>query len=565
MGPLLVLAIVLLAGSVGGKIAQRFHAPGITGNIIIGAFLALTLFRNVPVAQALQPLSTFAISLIAVTAGGQFAFRRLHNSLRRIMYISIGEVVGAVILVSAVLRLSGLPWDIALLLGALAASTAPATTIAIIREQHAKGPFVKTLLASVSIDSSLCILLFAFVQSLLGSYYTHLDVTVGLSDGVRQTLIQLIGSGALGFLLGLTSSRLFDTHRYHNFSVLLVAVLFAHGVSSLIGFSPLLTCLFLGAFLGNSGPHNEEQLKALHPIEPMLYTAFFTLAGVSIHFDYLIQGGFICALYVFARMAGKGLGAYLGALVSKTSERLRTSLPFGFMPQAGVALGLVIILQGDTNIPENVSGYVGTLVLAAVTINELLGPLCTRFALNKAKESNLDKPRLVEFLDEEFILTGMEASDRWDAIEQLTEFYARTHKLNPKQRDQMLNSIVEREREGSTAIGRGAAIPHGLIDSGTAIQGVLGILKEGVDFDAYDKLPIKLIVLIVTPKDHEKRHLEVLSSLSGMISNEQIRTRLLTALDANDAWEVIESEESRNFNYFLDTEEENGDSIKQDQ
>jgi Kef-type K+ transport system membrane component KefB/mannitol/fructose-specific phosphotransferase system IIA component (Ntr-type) len=562
MGPLLILALVLLFGSIGGNIARRFHVPAITGNLLVGAILALTLFHDVEVAQALQPMSTFAISLIAVTAGGQFAFRRLHNALRRIMYISIGEVAGAVILVSGVLHLFGVSWDKALLLGALAASTAPATTVAIIREQHAKGPFVKTLLASVSIDSSLCILLFAFVRSLLGSYDTHGDVTIGLMDGIRQTLVQLLASGALGLMLGLACSRMFDSHKYHNFSVLLVTVLFAHGISHSIGFSPLLTCLFLGAFLGNSGKHNEEQLDALHPIEPMLYTAFFTLAGVSVHFEYLVEGGVICGLYVIARMVGKGTGAYLGALISKTSKRLRTSLPFGFMPQAGVALGLVIILQGDANVPEEVSGYVGTLVLAAVTINELLGPLCTRFALNRANESGLDKPRLVEFLDEEYILTDLKATDRWDAIEQLTDFYARTHKLSPKHRDQMLKTIIEREREGSTAIGRGAAIPHGRVESGSGIEGVLGILKTGVDFEAYDDESIKLIVLIVTPKDHEKRHLEVLASLSAMISNEHIRNRLLNAMDANDAWEVIESEESRNFNYFLEADDEIENGIK---
>ena len=558
MGPLLILAVVLLAGSIGGKIAKRCHVPSITGNIVFGVLLALTLFRDIDVAGTLQPLSTFAISLIAVTAGGQFAFRRLHNALRRIMYISIGEVVGAVTLVTLTLYLFGLPGHLAILLGALAASTAPATTIAIIREQHAKGPFVKTLLAAVSIDSSLCILLFVFVQSLLGSFYTNGDLSLGMSEGVKQTLIQIAGSGGLGLVLGLACSRMFDSHRYHNFSVLLITVLLAQGISHLVGFSPLLTCLFLGAFLGNSSAHNEEQLDALGPIEPMLYTAFFTLAGASVHFEYLSSAGFICALYVVARMVGKGGGAYFGALISGTSKRLRTSLPFGFMPQAGVALGLVVILQGDPNVPEEVSGYVGTLVLAAVTINELLGPLCTRFALNRASESNLDKPRLVEFLDEEYIVTDLEATDRWDAIEQLTHFYSRTHKLSPKHREELLATIVEREQKGSTAIGRGAAIPHGLVESGTAIQGVLGILKDGVDFDAYDKGTVSLIVLIVTPKDHEQRHLEVLASLSAMISDDHIRTRLMTALDANDAWEVIESEESRNFNYFLETEEEPG-------
>ena len=68
-------------------------------------------------------------------------------------------------------------------------------------------------------------------------------------------------------------------------------------------------------------------------------------------------------------------------------------------------------------------------------------------------------------------------------------------------------------------------------------------------------------MLIVTPKEHEQRHLEVLAGMSSMMSNAQIRTRLISAIDANDAWEVVESKESRTFNYFLemgDEENENG-------
>lgn len=112
--------------------------------------------------------------------------------------------------------------------------------------------------------------------------------------------------------------------------------------------------------------------------------------------------------------------------------------------------------------------------------------------------------------------------------------------------------MAKREKEQSTAVGKGTAIPHGRVDSGTFIGGVLGILPEGVDFGAPDGMPVKLIMLIVTPKEHEKRHLEVLASLSAMVKDERVRTRLMAAVDANDAWEVIEGEESRNYNYFLE-------------
>ena len=556
MGPLLILGIVLIAGGAGGWVARRMHVPSITGNIIAGVILAQTLFHEIHVARELQALSSFAIGLIAVTAGGHFSYRRIHNSLRRILFISIFESCVAVVLVFGVLWMIGTDFRIALLLGCLAASTAPATTVALIRENLAKGPFVKTLLASVSIDSSICILLFAFIHGLLAALYAHGEMAAGFTNGLQQTGWQLIGSLLLAGFMGWISTKLFDNYRYHDFSVFLVSILIAVGFSFYVGFSPLLTCLFFGAYLGNSSRQNERRLEALEPAEPLLYTAFFTLAGAAVHLELLAPAGGLCVIYVIVRMVGKGLGAYIGATLAGCSTRIRNCIPLGFVPQAGVALGLVVILQGDPRIPEEVSSFVGTLVLAAVTINEIIGPFFTRMALRRSKEANLDRPRLVEFLDEEYILANLEADDKWEALEKLVDFYATTHNVSASVRQHILETVLQREHESGTAIGNGAAIPHGRVDSGDAIEGVMALCPDGVPFDAYDGQLVRIMMLIVTPKDHEQRHLEVLAGLSTMISNEKIRTRLISAIDANDAWEVIESKESRNYNYFMEVEDE---------
>ncbi|MCH8204738.1 MAG: hypothetical protein IID09_06210 [Candidatus Hydrogenedentes bacterium] len=89
MGPLLILGVVLIAGSAGGWAAGRIGVPRVTGNIVAGVLTAVTVFREIEVVRVLQPLSTFAISLIAVTAGGHFSYRRLHNALRRILFIAV--------------------------------------------------------------------------------------------------------------------------------------------------------------------------------------------------------------------------------------------------------------------------------------------------------------------------------------------------------------------------------------------------------------------------------------------------------------------------------------------
>lgn len=562
LGPLLILGIVLTAGAVGGWAAQLVRLPRVTGNIVAGVILATTLFHDAEIARLLQPLSTFAISLIAVTAGGHFSYRRLHNSMRRVLFIGCFEVVGAVLFVYFALTLLPLElpvdetWPVALVLACLAASTAPATTVALIRENHAKGPFVKTLLAAVSVDSSLCIILFAFVHSLLAAFYTHGEVHMGLAAGLGQAAWKFFGSAALGVGLGAAVTPLFAHHRIHNFSTLLIAILFAEGLSFFFNFSTLLTCLFFGGYLGNSTRENERQLDALAPAEPLLYTAFFTLAGVGIHIDLLLVAGIPCLLYVIARGSGKGFGAWTGAWASGASPRIARSIPYGFLPQAGVALGLAVVFEGDARIPTEISSFVGTLVLAAVTMNEIVGPLFTRFALTRANEVGLDRPRLVEFLDEEYIEPNLKAKDKWDAIHKLVDFYVKTHRLKGADRERIYQSIVDREQQYTTAVGDGAALPHGRVETKTEIDGVMGICHDGVDFDAPDGEPVHIIVLIVTPKDNVQRHLEVLGSLSAMVSDPVARSKLLVATDANEAWEVLESEEARDFNYFLESEPE---------
>ena len=555
IGPFLLIGIVVFAGAAGGWLAKRLHIPAITGNILGGVLVGpfgLRLIQGTAELQALLPVSTFAMGLIAVSIGGHLSHRRIHNALRRILAIALCEVAGTVTLVIVVARAFGVDWPTALLLGTISAATAPATTVAIIRENRAKGTFVKTLLSVVAIDNILCIFLFVMVQLVIDEYF-HKGVAFPRLDlAILHAVTQLVGCVCVGIIMGKMTERLARAHRLHNFGIVFVAILFNLGISRYLGFSPLLTNLFFGVFLGNSSHSSEEQLSALKPIEPLLYVCFFTLAGASLHLSSLTHVGFLCIAYLVARFLGKGIGAALGGILSKCSRRIWTNIPLALVPQAGVAIALVVLVESDSLIPQEISQMLGALVLAAVTLNEIIGSFCARAALKRSREFNKDRPRLMDFLHEEFIMTDLKATDKWDAIRQLTEFLVRTHRVEHISTEELYASVAEREKSMTTGLEKGLAIPHGRTHDGPAIQGVLGICREGIDFDSLDGQPAKIIVLIVTPKEHQAQHLQVLSSLTAMVSDEIILTRLIAALDPNDAWEVIESEETRDYNYFLE-------------
>lgn len=555
MGPLLVLSVILIAGIIGGAVARMLRVPSITGQILAGALIGpagFDIFTGHELTEDLQPLSTFAMGLITVAVGSQLSYRRIHNAIRRIVSIALGEVLGTVICVTLVAWLLTDNWNLAFVLGAISAATAPATTVALIRESRAKGPFVKTLLSVVALDNMLCIILFAFASTLLADYGSAEAASRSMLYPLFHTLWQFGGSLLLGLLLGRITEHMVHRPKVHDFSVVFIAILLSVGISELLDLSPLLTGLFYGMYLGNASEEAARQTRSLEPLELLLFICFFTLAGASLHIEDLAGVGVLCAAYMVARMAGKCVGAALGGMAGKASRRIWFNLGLGLVPQAGVAIGLVVYLRGNPNVDPEISSFISTLILSAVTVNEIIGPFFTRFALSRAKEAGKDKRRLMEFLQEEFILVDLKAQDKWEAIHTLSDFYARTHHLSQEQRDILHKTVEERERDFTTAIGLGAAIPHGRVDEGARVNGVLGICRDGVDFEAPDGEPVKLIMLIVTPKGFDQEHLEVMASLAKMISDEAIRTRLIAAIDANDAWEIIEGEETPNYNYYLD-------------
>jgi len=555
LSPFLVVGILILAGFAGDWVGKFFKLPHVTGNILGGIVVGPTclgLIGTHEQLQDLQPLATFAMSLVAVSIGGHLSYRRIHNSMRRIISISLFEVGFSVATVILASRLFGMDWPTTCLLGGIAASTAPATTIALIRESRAKGPFVKTLISAVALNNILAILLFVMMRTFVAAYFESGETTGKIDDALILAGYNLLGALVLGLGMGWICRVLVSKPKFHDFTTILLAIMLLDGLAAYLQLSPLLVNLFFGVYLGNSSEVAEKQLNTLTPLEPTLYVIFFTLAGVSLHLDAMLAVGLVATVYIGARVLGKSLGAALGGIVGKCSKRIWQNMAFALYPQSGIAIGLVVLLSNDAYIPGEIKLAVSAIVLAGVTVAEIVGPFCTKAALARSGESNRDRQRLVEFLAEEFIIVDLKALDKWDAIRQLVAFLMRTHRVEHVSQEELYQSVVNREKEMSTAMGRGIAIPHGRIEKGANIQGVMAICREGIEFDAPDNEPVKLIMLIVTPKDKKDLHLKVLSSLSSMVSDNAIRERLIAAISPEDAMEVIESKEARDYNYFLD-------------
>ncbi len=554
-GPLLLLAIVLLSGSLFGALARRLGLPGITGQIIGGILIGgvgLDLFSEQSIA-GLEPLTEIALGLIAVTIGAHLHIGRLSNAVRRLSYLLIAEsTITPLIVFGACYGLGGASFELALLFGAVSIATAPATIVALVRETRSKGVFVKTLIAAVALNNTACIVVFEVCRALIGTEFSLGSDALLDTDGA---VVQLIGPALLGAFAAIALDRVtrlaLGPERLATAAV--VALVLTSGLATSLGISPMLACLVLGAVQTNI-THSRSHLvdSVFDNFEPAILTVFFTLAGMHLSFDHLEHAGILVLLYFVARFGGKLLAADLALRVARATERVRKNLGLALVPQAGVAVGLVLLIQEDPRFAE-VSGLFAAVVLTVVTVNEIVGPVLTRIALTRAGEIGRDRLRLIDFLQEEQILTDFTAPTKEAAISRLVDHMLRTHGLRGVDRQALLASVLERESQGSTCLGGGLAVPHGILPEGEAMVGVMALSRDGLDFESPDGRPVHCMVLLGTAPEERDRHLQVLAALARTVGSDRaFQDQLFDSQSPAHAYELLHGEESEDFNYFIE-------------
>jgi Kef-type K+ transport system membrane component KefB len=156
------------------------------------------------------------------------------------------------------------------------------------------------------------------------------------------------------------------------------------GVATALDLSPLVASLAVGATMANLSAKSRRLFDALSHTDPPLYVIFFVLAGADLNLALLPSLGALGAVYVLCRAGGKLGGSWLAARRVETSEPVRRLLGLSIFAQAGLAVGLVLVTR--QRFPE-FAPTVTTVVLGAVVVFEIAGPLSARFALDRSGES----------------------------------------------------------------------------------------------------------------------------------------------------------------------------------
>jgi Kef-type K+ transport system membrane component KefB len=386
MNTILGLGFILFAGLLSAKLIKKIKLPAVTAYLLLGIFIGPSLLKLVPVGilGASGLISNIVLGIIAFGIGQNFSRYHLRRIGKTVVWISVLEACGAWVLVTSIFYLIlRQPFYLSLLFGAIASATAPAATVMVIREYRAKGNFTDTLLGVVAIDDAWCLIIFAISLAISQAIYAHNLAAFFLAKVFFSSLSSIFGAFILGAFLAIVLSVFYRFVRTPTeLLILTLGIVFLNiGIAIWLNLSVLLANMFLGAALVNLNRYSFKFFDSLKVIDSPLFLLFFVLAGASLEINILGKLSIIGLSYLIFRVAGKVIGASLGAKISNAAISVRKYLGFGLIPQAGVALGCALVAKSD--FPQ-VGNMIFTTIVATTVIYELIGPLCTKYALKKA-------------------------------------------------------------------------------------------------------------------------------------------------------------------------------------
>jgi Kef-type K+ transport system membrane component KefB len=403
--PFLYLSLIFLSAFFMKILSRKIKIPEVTGYVIIGVLLGVSLLRilSPETLHNLSAISTVALGIIAFIIGSELRLSTIRKLGKSILFIVVFECLTAFAVVYGVLLalVPDKPY-MALLLGAVASATAPAATVAVIKQYRTRGELTSTIMAVVGIDDALALVIYVVASGFAKAglqgqelHILHILGQVGLSIG--ESL--LIGIAA-AFLYRRLLSHFFRESEWIEI-LLAAAVLGILGISEFLGNSELLAVMVFASVVANTAPTlSKRSGQVIDSFSPIFLAAFFILGGAHLDTRVITDIGLIGLVYFLARSAGKIGGASLGAFIGRAPKKVRGRIGFTLLPQVGVALALALSINREFTRPMYGQGgaemahYIINILLFTTIITEVVGPLLTRYQLRRAGE--IDPERVTQ-------------------------------------------------------------------------------------------------------------------------------------------------------------------------
>ena len=405
---LICLSIALIAGLLMSRLAKAVNLPAVTSYLVAGLLLGPFVlgrlglsglgigFGSLEQVEGYGVVTQVALGFIAFVIGNEFRLSSLRSMGQQAITVGIAQavittalvdvaLVGVHLLFPQVLSLAS-----AITLGSIAAATAPAATLMVVKQYKAKGPLTHLLLMVVAIDDAVGLVLFSASYGVANALEQgHMDLLSVVVEPLMEILLSLLLGAVAGYPLNLL--EVYFHSRSKRMSLSVAFVLLTVGVSMLevevggvrCGFSLLLVCMMTGTVFCNVCPTSEELMDRLDRWGSPINILFFVLSGAELDLTILSNPLVLLVgvVYIASRSLGKIGGAYASCRATKCSPSIQKYLGITLLPQAGVALGMAAEAAqlSDGHMVRNV-------VLFSVLVYELVGPTLTRMALTAAGE-----------------------------------------------------------------------------------------------------------------------------------------------------------------------------------
>ncbi len=392
-----------------GKLIKKTSLPSLIGYMLIGALFGpsfkqfgIELFTE-SVRESLAFITQVALGFVAFSIGSELSMKSLKRLGNGIVWIIFVESFAAFFVVTGLIYAVTRDLPMALIFGSMAPASAPAGTVAIIQEYKAKGNLTQALYAVVGFDDGLAIIIFGFAAAISKSLLIA-EAPGHVSEGFfhmlkgpsLEIIFSILVGTALGFLLGQLVR--FVKNSRDMLIIVFGMITLGTGLSMMWHLSLILTNMVIGFVLINTRREAlvHKVAAPLLEIMPLTFVLFFCLAGAHLQIAALPSLGIIGIVYILGRSGGLIGGARLGATLGHVEENIKKYVGLGILSQAGVAIGLALIVNSEFAelgaVTDGVShgSAIGMKVITTITatciVFEIIGPILAKYALGKAGE-----------------------------------------------------------------------------------------------------------------------------------------------------------------------------------
>ncbi len=400
-GQALLLGFLLLAAHLAGEVSSLVELPRITGYLVVGIILGpyvMAVFPR-PAVDDFRLINDGALSLIALAAGGELRLESVRRRMRSILSILAFQLVVVFLAVTAAVYLGRafVPFlqdepprvalAVGLIFGLVAVAKSPATTVAVITEERARGVLTETVLGITVLKDVVILILIALVIP-VAAIIAQPETAFSFGT-LGAVLFSIVSSIAVGLGLGWLLAQYLQRTSAYRVLVLLITAFLLVILSERFHLEYILIAMAAGFYVQNFSRQGPGFVRALEANSLPIYALFFAVAGADLRIDVLPDVWVIAVIIIVIRLLALIASTYLGARVAGDPPVVRRYAWMGFLAKAGVTLGIANIVRDGFDVW---GADVATVIIAMIVVNQLMGPPAFRYALVSAGESRRKRP-----------------------------------------------------------------------------------------------------------------------------------------------------------------------------